>query len=1126
LLFHNAPVGYQSLDENGYVLDVSDVWLETLGYSRDEVTGHWFGEFLHPEQRKVYHELFRINVQSHSVIRGVEFRLLRKDGTQVTVEYTARIGRDAQGRFVRTHCVFQDITERKHAEEALRESEAQYMDLYENAPDMYASVNAQTALVEQCNHTLADALGSSKEEIIGRPVFELYHPDCLEEVKKTFELFIKTGEIHDKELQLQRKDGSRLDVSLNVSSVRGEGGNILYSRSTLRDITERKRHNAIIASRLHLMQFAVTHSLDELLEETLNEAEKLADSLIGFYHFVEDDQKSLTLQNWSTRTKTEFCRAEGKGMHYALIEAGVWVDCVYQRKPVIHNDYASLPHRKGMPEGHAKVIRELVVPVLRGEKIKAILGVGNKPSDYTEQDVEAITLLADLAWGIAERKWAEEALHRLNRELQALSDCNQTLLRAADERTLLDEICRIICDVAGYRLAWVGYAEHDDAKTVRPVAWAGFDSMYVASAQLSWADDTERGRGPAGKAIRSGKVIYVQDFVTDPQMAPWRESTLQHGYRSGIALPLKDDNAQVFGVLLIYHSEPNAMTQDEMRLLRELADDLAFGIIVLRARIKLQQSRQDLQRTNDLLRVIIEAAPTAIIGLDLDGKVQTVWNPAAEKMLGWSAQEVMGRFLPSVPKDKEEEFRQFREWMRSGKALNGVEVQRQKRDGTLIDYSIYAAALHGPEGQIAGNVAVLVDITERKQAEDALQQRASQLALLNKIGRQVAALLDLDEVLDRAAHLVQELFGFHHIGLFTQAKGTDRLVMKAWADEFAPLFPPDHSVALGQGMVGWVGLHGETLLANDAAAEPHFVNLNSDRLPTCSELSVPIRIGDEIVGVLDVQSPQPNAFDENDVMVLETLASQIAIAVENARLFTEAQTTLRQLKKTQAQLVQSAKLAAIGELAAGVAHEINNPLTSILGFAELASWELAPDAPGREELEIILAEAKRTRDIVRNLLDFARQTKPLTEMADVNHVLRQTLALVRAHVGKNGVIVKEQYAPDLGRIPLDVSRIKQVFLNLITNAAHAMPEGGTLTVSTAQVKDQVTVSIADTGRGIPSQDRKRIFEPFFTTKPSGTGLGLSVSLGIVQQHEGRIEVESQVGKGSTFTVWLPAGGGT
>jgi PAS domain S-box-containing protein len=177
------------------------------------------------------------------------------------------------------------------------------------------------------------------------------------------------------------------------------------------EIRVRNRTERVITARLRLLEFAATHSLDELLETTINEAESLTGSSIGFYHFLETDQKTLCLQNWSARTKAEFCRAEGKGLHYDVSQAGVWTDCIRQRRPVIHNDYASLAHRKGMPPAHAEVIRELVLPVFRGDNIVAIIGVGNKPHDYTPEDIETVSFLADLAWEIAERKQAEEALH-------------------------------------------------------------------------------------------------------------------------------------------------------------------------------------------------------------------------------------------------------------------------------------------------------------------------------------------------------------------------------------------------------------------------------------------------------------------------------------------------------------------------------------------------------------------------------------------------------------------------------------------------------------------------------------------------------------------------------------------
>jgi PAS domain S-box-containing protein len=177
---------------------------------------------------------------------------------------------------------------------------------------------------------------------------------------------------------------------------------------------------AFVRIRAALLDYEVTHTLEELLVKTLDEIEELTQSPIGFYHFVLADQKTLCLGAWSTRTSRDFCKAEGRGMHYGIDQAGVWVDCVRERKPVIHNNYTALPHRKGLPDGHAAVVRELVVPIMRGERIVAILGVGNKPQDYTERDVEIVAYLADVAWAITEHKRAAEALAKSEQKYRTL----------------------------------------------------------------------------------------------------------------------------------------------------------------------------------------------------------------------------------------------------------------------------------------------------------------------------------------------------------------------------------------------------------------------------------------------------------------------------------------------------------------------------------------------------------------------------------------------------------------------------------------------------------------------------------------------------------------------------------
>ena len=235
-----------------------------------------------------------------------------------------------------------------------------------------------------------------------------------------------------------------------------------------------------------------------------------------------------------------------------------------------------------------------------------------------------------------------------------------------------------------------------------------------------------------------------------------------------------------------------------------------------------------------------------------------------------------------------------------------------------------------------------------------------------------------------------------------------------------------------------------------------------------------------------------------------------------------------ELVQMQLRVAQSERLASIGMLAAGVAHEINNPLGGILALTSLAVEDLPDDHPDRTNLEEVVRQAERCRDIVRGLLEFSRQSEMHMEVVDVSRVLEDTVGLIGKQASFLNVRLVREWAPDLPAIVADRSQLQQVFLNLIVNAVQAMDERGTLTIRTAHTLDDDTVEIAfsDTGRGIPPEAIDLVFDPFFSTKQGGqgTGLGLAIAYGIVTRHRGTIAVQSRVDHGTTFTICLPVAG--
>jgi PAS domain S-box-containing protein len=342
----------------------------------------------------------------------------------------------------------------------------------------------------------------------------------------------------------------------------------------------------------------------------------------------------------------------------------------------------------------------------------------------------AVVKLIGALLDISERKQIEENLARLNQTLQTLYQCNQALIRATDEYELLESVCRILVEVGGLRMAWVGYRQLDAGKTIRPVAQAGHDDGYVESINATWAD-VDRGQGPTGTAIRTGRPTWTQDIRIDPSIAPWRGEALKRGYCSNLSLPLRRDG-EPFGALTIYAPEANAFNDRTIGQFTELADNLAFGVTALRTRQERARAQQELRKQTAYLDELFDLAPEAIVLRDVNNKVLRV-NQEFTRIFGYTAEEAVGRSSGELitPKELRPQTRRYGDLLARGERVEAETVRRRK-DGSPVHVSFVAAPVSVAGGQIA-IYAIYRDITERKKAEETLRESQTELVHVNRV---------------------------------------------------------------------------------------------------------------------------------------------------------------------------------------------------------------------------------------------------------------------------------------------------------------------------------------------------------------------------------------------------------
>jgi len=701
-------------------------------------------------------------------------------------------------------------------------------------------------------------------------------------------------------------------------------------------------------------------------------------------------------------------------------------------------------------------------------------------------------------------------------------------------------------------------------------AWLAIRRGESLDIQAEWNDTKAKG---VSMLIEENPILRrvnrsLSDVVITHEQPNWDNlpyGSLKSGTKVWLCLPLVIGQ-RLIGVVTLWRQKE--FSRSELGLLRELASRVSPSVEVLVTFSEMAAHLRRLGLLNDFVLTISSAQNldqiarrvfgllsrafnTELIALFLrssDGRILRDYrmfegklNVISASLAGHSIQHMLkdGRARRIVDTLKEG----FVPLNKGARSMLIVPLKyRGQGIGVLIIENLRAEAFSQYDEHlmvvIASHLAGLIEYTRlREEAEG----RARSLGLIHEVVQQVIGLTDKKEVASISADLVAQYFKYELAAILLMDNEQNKFIqgIGSTQSEVVNRALAGREFLASNGVTGYVFRTGESILINDTRQEKMHVSLNG--WEARSEICVALKDGENILGIIDVESREQNAFSHNDLISIESLAGILTSVITSANQYQKLQETIRQLRAIEIELnarmeaqrsaenrlIQAAKLAAVGEMAAGIAHELNNPLTTVTGFSELVLEDLPLDFAYRDELEMVSREAHRASDVVRRLLDFSRQGERTRIRADLNEVVNDVIALTRHLIQTNGVSLTLQLDKKLPWVSIDHNQMKQVLLNLIHNALQAMPKGGELLVNTQTAaredRNGVIMAVKDSGIGIQPADQGRVFEPFFTTKGDrgGTGLGLSVTYGIVTDHGGIIEISSEPKKGSTFSVWLP-----
>jgi diguanylate cyclase (GGDEF)-like protein/PAS domain S-box-containing protein len=575
----------------------------------------------------------------------------------------------------------QEGLERMEAETALRRSEERLRSAFNQSTVGIAHSELDGKLL-QVNPKLCDMLGYSNEEMLALTLMDITHPDDRAsgyDLRRQLLANEVQPDLPNKEKRYIRKDGATVWVSLTLSIVRKPSGDPDYVVTMVQDITESKA--AEERFRATFEQAAVgmaMRDIDPSNPRWLRVNEKLCD-ILGY-----------TREELLQLTSVDLTPPEDRA---AATE---------YNEQLMRGEIASYSREK-------RYLRKDGTVIWADISLSAVRGPDGRPTHI-------MSVIED----ISARKQAEEQLRKVDRARKVMAECSRVMVHASDEIQLLQDMCRIAVESGGYRMAWVGFAENDAEKSVRPVAQSGFDEGYLNASRISWGNN-ERGRGPSGRAIRTGEACVVRNVLTDPDFAPWRNMAIESGFRSHIALPLARQGT-AFGVLSLYTAEVDAFDNDEVSLLEELAADLAYGIVSIRAQVEHARVEASLKASEELMRNTFDHAAVGIAHSSIDGRYLLVNHKLCE-MLGYTRGELLAMSVRDIryPDNRDDDDEDYKPRLLAGEiTTHSAEKRYVRKDGAAIWANRTVSLVRDSAGNPIYFIRVIEDITERKQAEERL----------------------------------------------------------------------------------------------------------------------------------------------------------------------------------------------------------------------------------------------------------------------------------------------------------------------------------------------------------------------------------------------------------------------